>query len=306
MSTTKDIGKLYDWINLPHLLSTGDYGGLSCAFFNGDYRKTIDEAQKDKYNWILEGLNFKPNHRIIDIGCGLGGMLNEVRLHKGIGVGLTISKIQADYCQKKGIDGRLLDYKEADPKELGQFNGITSMGAFEHFCSPQEYKEGKQFKVYKQFFDFCSELLPKGGRLFLQTMIWGKEVPDPDKAFILDKNNESSLITYRFLKLFPHSWLPSNLQQIIDAASNHFEFISSNNGRLDYIETCTRWNREGNVNRLSFKNLPRNILHWVGLIPRYIMEPDFRVQIISLKQNDLKQVFVQKILDHERIFFEKK
>jgi cyclopropane-fatty-acyl-phospholipid synthase len=49
---------------------------------------------------------------------------------------------------------------------LGQFNGIACVGAFEHFCSEEEYIAGRQEMIYRDFFRLCTDLLPPSGRLF--------------------------------------------------------------------------------------------------------------------------------------------
>jgi cyclopropane-fatty-acyl-phospholipid synthase len=47
---------------------------------------------------------------------------------------------------------------------------VASLGAFEHFCSPEEHEAGRQDDVYRGLFTRLANLLPTGGRLYLQTM----------------------------------------------------------------------------------------------------------------------------------------
>lgn len=305
MATQQDIEAMYDWVDFFHTRRLGDYADFTCALFDGDFSKTLDKAQKDKHDWVLKGINFKKGQRILDIGCGWGPMLNAIRERGGTGVGVTLSSAQERYCQSKGLNVQLQDYKKADKKKLGAFDGIVSVGAFEHFCSIEEFKEGKQDQIYQEFFDFCADLLPKGGRLFLQTMTWGKRVLDPDKLTPDAPPNSPEGILYRLTKFYPGSWLPSGLEQMQKAASHKFNFISSKNGRLDYIETLNRW---GASTRNLYK--PKNFFPALGkaisLVPRYITDKDFRVQVSSIRHNDQQQCFIQEIMSHERMFFEKK
>lgn len=305
MATQKDIEAMYDWVDLIHTRRLGDYADFSCALFDGNPHKTLERAQHDKHEWVLNGINFEPGKRILDVGCGWGPILNAVREGGGKGLGFTLSSGQARYCQSKGLDVQLSDYKKVDVKSLGQFDGVISIGAFEHFCSIEEFLAGKQEEIYRNFFKFCADALPKGGRLFLQTMTWGKSVPDP-QAFSANAHPQSpEAILYRLTKFYPGSWLPSGLKQMVDAASSHFNFITSKNGRLDYIETLNHWGASSR-NLFKLKNIIPSFGKFISLIPRYLRDKDFRVQIASVYHNDQQECFRQEIMSHERMFFEKK
>jgi len=304
MATQQDIEAIYDWIDFFHTRRLGDYADFTCALFDGDFTKTLDQAQKDKHDWILKGVNFRKGQRVLDIGAGWGPMLNAIRQRGGTGLGLTLSRAQERYCKSKGLDVRLLDYKKADPKQLGKFDCVVSVGSLEAYCSIEEFKAGKQDQIYREFFDFCASLLPKGGRLFVQTMIWGKRVPDPDKCTADAPEDSTEGIVYRLKKFYPGSWLPSGLQQLIDVASHRFRFISSKNGRKDYIETLNRWGAS-TKNLFTMRNFFPSLARALSLVPRYIANKDFRVQISSLRHNDQQECFMQEIMSHERMFFEK-
>lgn len=305
MATQQDIEAIYDWVDFFHTRRLGEYADFTCALFDGDFTKTLDQAQRDKHDWILKNIKFRKGNRVLDIGSGWGPMLNAIRQRGGTGLGLTLSRAQERYCKSKRLDVRLLDYKKADLKQLGKFDCVVSVGSLEAYCSIEEFKAGKQDQIYREFFDFCASLLPKGGRLFVQTMTWGKRVFDPDKLTPDAPPHSPEGILYRLTKFYPGSWLPSGLQQMIDTASHRFKFISSKNGRLDYIETLTRW---GNSTRNLFtlKNFPPSLWKAITLIPRYITDSDFRVQMSSLRHNDQQECFFQEIMSHERMFFEKK
>ncbi len=217
----------------------GDFPDYTCAFFNGEFGKSLQQAQEDKHAWIFDGLALGQNlcgTRVFDIGCGWGPMLNAVRKRGGSAVGLTLSSNQHAYCREHGLETYLQDYKTLHEDELGVFDGIVSLGAFEHFCSKEDMLDGKQEEIYRNFFRLCAERLPSSGCLYLQTMTWGKDVPDP-RTFSLDAPADSqAAILARLEFVYPGSWLPNDLEQIIECASDHFDVDESNNGRLDYIE----------------------------------------------------------------------
>jgi cyclopropane-fatty-acyl-phospholipid synthase len=305
MATQSEIEALYDWVHFFHTLRSGDYADFSCAFFDGNFNQTLVAAQKAKHQWVLDGLHFQSADRILDVGCGWGPVLNAVRKRGGKALGLTLSSAQAKYCAAKRLKVSLQDWKTARPFTLGVFNGIISIGAFEHFCSIEEYIQGKQDSIYRDFFAFCARALPVGGRLFLQTMTWGKVVPDPKTMSLTAPEGTPERILARLAKFYPGSWLPSGKEKIVAAASEHFNFLHSSNGRLDYIETLNRWEQD-TYNLFKSARLWKFLLCAIRLLPRLYFDADFRVQIASVRHNDQQICFQREIMSHERMFFEKK
>src|SRR3989344_5307974 len=167
MANQKDIEEMYDWVDYFHALCLGKWSNFSCAYFDGDFSKTLDQAQHDKHEWVIKGcLVDKPGSKILDIGCGWGPILKAIKLKGGNGLGLTLSRGQAAYCQKIGLDVRVLDWKNINKRTIGKFDAVISIGAFEHFCSVEEYLFGRQEEIYTQFFDLCASLIPVGGILY--------------------------------------------------------------------------------------------------------------------------------------------
>ena len=305
MANRQEIEATYDWLDRFQELRLGKFADITAAFFDGDFSKTLDQAQKDKHTWVLDGLGVaRPGKRVLDIGCGWGPILEAVRKAGGTSVGLTLSSAQAAYCRSNGLAVELLDWKEAQPQTLGRFDAVVSIGAFEHFCSEDEYNSGKQEEIYRAFFDLCANVLPVGGRLYLQTMVWGKTVPVSREIRIDADEGTPARILARMRKMYPGSWLPSGKEQIVGAAAERFILIKSNNGRKDYIETLDRWG-EGNDSLWSLKKIFRFLPVLAGLAPRYLTNRDFRIQIESITKNDQQRCFIDEIMTHERLFFEK-
>lgn len=108
----------------------------SCALFEDDPSRTLEEAQTAKYNRILGKLNLKPGAEILEIGCGWGGFA-EIAAKQSFRVkGLTLSNAQAAFATERlarqSLDKlasiHLTDYREIE----GQYDGIASIGMFEH------------------------------------------------------------------------------------------------------------------------------------------------------------------------------
>ena len=159
--------------------------------------------------------------------------------------------------------------------------------------------------MYRRFFQTCAEHLPRGGGLFVQTMTWGKVVPDYKKLSLKAPVDSMEAILARMEYFYPNSWLPNGLQQLIDCASEYFNFVSNNNGRLDYLQTLKAWN-EATPNLWKLKNLPQTLRYGVPYMFNVLTSHDAAVQWKSFMHGDQREVFKREIMSHERVFFTKK
>ncbi len=313
MAGLAEIQSHYDGIAVlhPHRMRDEDgnmHPDYTCAFFNGDFSKPHDQAQRDKHTWIFENLGFGSDlsgKRILDIGCGWGPILHAVRERGGTAVGLTLSEDQVARCRLFGLDARLQDYKLLGKSDLGNFDAIISVGAFEHFCSPTEKQEGFQEDVYRDFFRICAEHLAPGGGLFLQTMTWGKTVPDYNKLSLDAPKNSPESILARLEQFYPGSWLPDGLDQLVQCSAKHFDYVTSSNGRLDYIETLRRWDK-ATANIWKLRNIVETCRIGLPLLWDFLWNPRLRIQFESVRRSDQRECFIREIMSHERAFFKKK
>lgn len=311
MANQTDIEAHYDTVGTLHALRLRDvhdgFPDYSCAFFDGDFRKTLKQAQEDKHTWIFDGLGLGQDltgKRLLDIGCGWGPILQAVRKRDGESIGLTLSPGQVGYCVQHELDARLLNYKDVKKGQLGKFDGIIAIGALEHFCSVQEHLAGKQEGVYRRFFEICADMLAPGARLYLQTTTWGKKVPDYHKLSLNAGRASEEAVLARMEKLYPGSWLPAGLAQLTKTAEPYFTFLKSNNGRLDYLETLRRW-RESTRNLLKLLLLPETLKAALPLLVKSVTDRDARIQLLSIYYGDQDSCYQREIMSHERIFFEK-
>jgi len=98
---------------------------------------------------------------------------------------------------------------------------------------------------------------------------------------------------------FPGSWLPFGQEQIIRTAEPHFRLVSSESGRLDYIETIAQWRK-----RFGEPSLRKYLLK-LRLIPRWLTSADFRLAFTSgVSANSV--CFERELLDHFRLVFERR
>jgi cyclopropane-fatty-acyl-phospholipid synthase len=192
-----------------------------------------------------------------------------------------------------------MDCRTIKPGTFGSFDAVVSLGAFEHFCSIEEYKAGKQNEIYNDFFKTVSDLLPVGGRFYLQTMVFSKNMLPLEHVSINDDPNSASYVIALMIKEFPGSWLAFGDKHIIETAAPYFKLICKSSGRLDYIQTIKEWRKK--FRRFHFKKY----LLYASLIPKIITDKDFRHRLAIFKISPNKVCFEKEILDHYRIVFEK-
>jgi cyclopropane-fatty-acyl-phospholipid synthase len=235
---------------------------------------------------------------VLDLGCGWGPLLNDIRRRGASGVGVTLSRAQAASCRRNGLDVHLQDARQVTAETYGRFDAVASLGAFEHFCSVEDYRAGRQDEVYRAIFAHIASVLPPGGRLYLQTMVFGRNMI-PYEQISTDAPRDSDAWILALLGAqFPGSWLPFGQEQVIRCAEPHLQPVSSESGRLDYIETITQWNA-----RIGAPSLRKTLLK-ARLLPRWLTSPEFRMAFTSGVSAN-KICFERELLDHYRLVFEK-
>jgi cyclopropane-fatty-acyl-phospholipid synthase len=298
MADRDDLEFTYSLIDRVFRLSLGELADFSGAKYDGDFSLSLEEAQRRKHDYVAEQIGISPGRRVLDLGCGWGPLLNFIRSRGGTGVGVTLSSAQAAACRRRGLDVHLYDARQVTPDSFGAFDAVASLGAFEHFCSPEEHRAGRQDQLYREVFARIASLLPDGGRFYLQTMVFGRNMIALERIDIDAPRTSDAWCLALMGRQFPGSFLPYGQQQIIDSARPHFRLVSSTSGRLDYIETIRQW-RE----RFAAPS-PRKTLLKLQLLPRWLTSADFRLAFTSgVSANSV--CFERELLDHHRLVFEK-
>jgi cyclopropane-fatty-acyl-phospholipid synthase len=298
MATRQEMEATYNYMDEIFRLSLGETGDITCAMYNGDFSKTLAEAQEDKHDYVLDALKFFPGFRMLDIGSGWGPMLRAAKKRGGHGVGLTLSTKHAESCRRNGLEAYVKDWKDISVETFGRFDGVVSLGAFEHFCSIEEYLAGKQEQIYQDFFELCHDLLPEGGRLYLQTMMWGKNAIEPQEISLKASKSSNEHILAVLGKFYPGSWLPTGEEQLIGVAEPYFKVISLNNGRRDYIETTRQWSA-------IWKPSISKLIATLRVLPYLVRDRDFRYRLETLRHGYMRECLIREVMDHQRIVFEK-
>ncbi|HEY8471043.1 MAG TPA: cyclopropane-fatty-acyl-phospholipid synthase family protein [Natronosporangium sp.] len=145
--------RFYEWLLGPSMTYT-------CALYPSD-GTTLEQAQFAKHDLVARKLGLRPGQRLLDVGCGWGGMVMHAAKHYGVrALGVTLSRKQAEWAQKAIASAGLADLAEVrhldyrDVKESG-FDAVSSIGLTEHIGKAQ----------LPSYFRFLYDKLVPGGRL---------------------------------------------------------------------------------------------------------------------------------------------
>jgi cyclopropane-fatty-acyl-phospholipid synthase len=143
----------YEWVLGPSMAYT-------CAAFPTE-ESTLEQAQEHKFDLVSRKLALRPGMRLLDVGCGWGGMVMHAAKHYGVqALGVTLSRQQAEWAQRAIVDRglselvevRYLDYRDVTETD---FDAISSIGLTEHIGQAQ----------LPEYFRFLYDKLKPGARL---------------------------------------------------------------------------------------------------------------------------------------------
>jgi cyclopropane-fatty-acyl-phospholipid synthase len=300
MADKKDLDFTYTTIDKLFRLSLGESADYSGAKYDGDFSMSLEEAQRAKHKFIADSLYIGKGSKVLDMGCGWGPFctyLNQERQAKAIG--LTLSEGQAKACRNNGLEVYIKDCREVKPEDFGLFDAVTCIGGMEHFCSIETWQAGGQEKVYSDFFQNLHALLPPGGRFYMQTMTFSKNMPAFEDISVQAERGSAAHVLALMIKEFPGSWLPYGPEMVIRNAAPGFKLISQSSGRLDYIETIGQWRK-----RFRKFNLHKYWLY-LTMLPKYLTNKELRNQIEVFRISPNRVCFELEVMDHYRFVFEK-
>lgn len=211
------------WLDPSMSYSSGLFGGR----LQGDHAL----AQRTKYQRMLDLTGAGPGEHILEIGCGWGGFA-EFAAQRGFRVtGITLSRQQLDYAQKRmrqqGVDDRV-DIRLCDYRDLrGQFDHIVSIEMLEAV--------GEAF--WSIYFSRVRELLKPGGKAAIQV------ISIADEHFAQYRRRSDFIQRY----IFPGGMLPSPAALRQQALSAGFAIGDCQGFAADYAETLRRWRKAFDV-----------------------------------------------------------
>ncbi|WP_340540323.1 cyclopropane-fatty-acyl-phospholipid synthase family protein [Nocardioides sp. GXZ039] len=214
----------YDVSNTFYRHVLGPSMAYTCAIYPKD-SSTLEEAQYEKFDLVARKLGLEPGQRLLDVGCGWGGMVMHAAKEYGVkALGVTLSREQAAWAQaaieEAGLSGlaevRHLDYRDVAETD---FDAISSIGMTEHIG----------IKNYPAYFGFLRDHLKPEGRLLNHCITRHDNRPTNAGAFI-DRY------------VFPDGELTGSGRIITEIQDAGLEVMHEENLRLHYALTLRDWN----------------------------------------------------------------
>jgi cyclopropane-fatty-acyl-phospholipid synthase len=215
----------YDIGNDLYRLFLDDDMQYSCAYWSRP-GMTLEEAQVAKKAHIAAKLALKPGQRILDIGCGWGGMaITLAKLEQVEVLGITLSEEQLALARQRaeaaGVADRvtfeLIDYRDLAAREPGRFDRIVSVGMFEHVGAAN----------FDTFFRAAANLMTADGVMLLHTIgRFGK--PGSTDAF-----------TRKYI--FPGGYIPALSETLVASEKSRLIATDVETLRLHYALTLREW-----------------------------------------------------------------
>ncbi|SUA75208.1 Cyclopropane-fatty-acyl-phospholipid synthase [Nocardia otitidiscaviarum] len=213
----------YDVSNTFYEYVLGPSMTYTCAAYDNE-NQTLEEAQENKYRLVFDKLRLKEGDRLLDIGCGWGGMVRYAAKRGVKVIGATLSAEQAEWAQRRIREEGLTDLAEvrhSDYRDVpeGDFDAISSIGLTEHIGVHN----------YPAYFTFMKSKLRDGG-LFLNHCI-----TRPDNT----RTTKAGDFIDRYV--FPDGELIGSGRIISEIQNVGLEVLHEENLRRHYALTLSEW-----------------------------------------------------------------
>lgn len=272
--------------NLSRLLSDNLHsGGLDYGFnfYDGDFTKSRQQAQEDKFRYAFEQLGLAPGMSMIDVGCGCGDWLDWVR-RQGVRVaGINITAGQAHECRERGLEVHCANWKDVEStpelarRLLGRFDVVTFWDTVEHYV-PSRFLNvpAERDRIYGAMFAFARKLLrdPGQGRIWISCL--HRKDPGPETLVEFVKRR-----TYCYLLDKYHSGLYPQAgrdELVLNGGHAGFRLRHRRDTTLDYFMTSRL--EDAHFGRHVFRLTPRKA---VVLLWELIVDPSWFQSLLWFK-----------------------
>jgi cyclopropane fatty-acyl-phospholipid synthase-like methyltransferase len=250
---------------------------LTDGMYDGDPNTPHEQAQSKQVGWLLDQVHCQRGSRILEIGCGNGRLL-QMAGERGAGaIGVNVSRLQVEQCRARGLDARLMSYREIDETWNGRFDAVICNGSIEHFVQAEDVRAGRGDDIYRELFEICHRVIDPASpsrRMTTTTIHLNERTPKlaPDEitkspfAFLMFSDKfHYAMVTRCFGGSYPH---PGQFER---CASPYFRLLHEVDGTLDYHLTSEEWLRRGR-RTLLIPGAPAFRI-WRGLLPLLFRQP---------------------------------
>jgi cyclopropane-fatty-acyl-phospholipid synthase len=214
-------------------LILGEHLEYTCAFFDGDHA-SLEAAQENKINTIVQRLNLTERHHVLDMGCGWGQIAEAIAKRVGTRItGINLSENQVEFAQRNRssdlLEFILTDYQnfQADRK----FDRIYSIGMLEHV--------GRG--LLSSYFKKILELMAPDGRALVHCIV---------------RTQRGSTNSWIDAEVFPGAYIPhlSEIIDEIDRSGLQIEQIFTHD-KGNYFRTLLAWTENFHKNERELENI---------------------------------------------------
>ncbi|HEX5727871.1 class I SAM-dependent methyltransferase [Microbacterium sp.] len=206
----------YEWVLGPSMTYT-------CACYPSAHA-SLDEAQENKYRLVFEKLRLKPGDRLLDVGCGWGGMVRHAARRGVKATGVTLSREQTGWAHQAIADeglGELAEVRHGDYRDITEdgFDAVSSIGLLEHIG----------VRNYPSYFRFLQSRMRPGGLLLNHCITRSDNRTEPSARGFIDRY------------VFPDGELTGSGRIISEAQDAGLEVLHEENLRSHYAMTLRDW-----------------------------------------------------------------
>ena len=247
------------------------------GFYNDDSTLSYEQAQHNQICYLLDQIECRKGSRILDVGCGNGTLLDEVRRREAHATGVTISLPQTRFCTQRGLDVHRLDYRNIPQDWNGRFDAIAANGSIEHFVQPADALQGRADEIYRDYFAICHRLIDprsKSRKLITTTIHFGRVRIEPRDAMKspwsfpwFSDRFHYALLVRGYGGYYP---LPGQLER---CAQPYFKLVRERDATHDYHLTSEQWLKHGKRSLLS-------IGQWARLLPFAMRHPRYAARML--------------------------
>jgi hypothetical protein len=233
---------------------------LGFNFYNGDYSKTPEQAQVDKFDYAWEQIGLQKGMSLMDCGCGNGDWLVYCK-NRGCDVkGINITGVQALECKSRGLDVEHTNWKDVEKSDrlrkkfYGKFDVCTFWDTIEHYTSSQDSHDLERTDaVYRSMFRMAHNFFKPESKL---KRVWtsclhlkinlGKLKAEGlwamIKYFLKNPRQLQQMWTIYFMDRYASGSYPSDERQTLDlnARREDFELLYQKDCTYDYMYTSEK------------------------------------------------------------------